>query len=267
MENTGNKFALITGATGGIGYELANLFAKDKYNLIIVARHEDELNKTVAELSSQFGIRVIPLAKDLFNPEAAFEVYNEVKAQGIDVEVLVNDAGQGQYGFFSDTDIRRELDIVQLNISSLLVLTKMFLKDMLSRRSGKILQVASIAGKLPGPLQSVYHATKAFVLSHTESLVNELKDTGVTITALMPGATETDFFNKADAENTKMVQEGSLSDPVDVAKDGYEALMSGESRIISGLKNKAMVGMSSVMPDNLVAEQMRKQMEQSEKGE
>jgi short-subunit dehydrogenase len=179
---------------------------------------------------------------------------------------LVNDAAQGQYGLFVETDIQRELEIIQLNIVAYLVLTKQFLKDMVARKSGKILQVASIGGELPGPMQSVYHATKAFILSHAEALANELKDTGVTITALLPGPTETDFFNKADMENTKMVQEGSLSDPAKVAKDGYEALMSGDSKVISGLKNKFQVAMSNVLPDQVAAENVRKQMEQSDKG-
>lgn len=205
------------------------------------------------------------LSKDLSQPNAPFEVYDEIKAKGIQIDVLVNNAAQGQYGLFVETDIQRELEIVQLNIAAYLILTKLFIKEMILQKDGKILQVASIGGKLPGPLQSVYHATKAFIVSHTESLANELKDTGVTITALLPGPTDTDFFAKAEMENTKMVQEGSLSDPAKVAKDGYDALMSGDSEVISGLKNKAQVAMSHVLPDIMVAENIHKQMEQSDK--
>jgi short-subunit dehydrogenase len=261
------KFALITGATSGIGYELAKLFAKDKYNLIIVARNAQELARTSEELKQQYGIEVRTIGKDLFEKEAPFEVYDEVRNQGIQVDVLVNNAGQGQYGEFVETDINRELDIIQLNISAYVVLTKCFLKEMVQRNEGKILNVASIASKLPGPLQSVYHATKAFVLSFTEAIQSEIKDTNVTITSLMPGATDTDFFNKADMENAKLVQETKLSDPVKVAKDGYEALMSGDHKIISGLKNKAQVAMGNMLPDDKVANIMHKQMEPVDKKE
>lgn len=202
-------------------------------------------------------MQVVPIAKDLFKPEAAFALYDEVKRQDLLVDVLVNDAGQGQYGLFVEQDIHRLLDIIQLNINSLTVLTHLFLKDMVARNEGKILQVASIASQLPGPWQAVYHATKAYVLSFTEALISELKDSAVTMTALQPGATDTDFFNKADMQESKILDQG-LSDPVQVAKDGYDALMKGDDKVISGFKNKVMVGMSNVMPERLVAEQMNK---------
>jgi uncharacterized protein len=259
------KYALITGATSGIGYELAKMFAKDKYNLVIVARNQEELDQTASQLKQESGIQVITLAKDLFIKEAPMEVYEEVKSRGIQVNVLVNDAGQGQYGEFIENDLNRELDIIQLNIVAYVVLTKCFLKDMVARNEGKILNVSSIAGELPGPLQAVYHATKAFVTSFTEAIRNEVKDTQVTITALLPGATETDFFNKADMEDAKLVREGKLGDPAKVAKDGYEALMSGKDKVVSGLMNKVQVAVSNVIPDNIVAGNMRKQMEPSEK--
>jgi uncharacterized protein len=254
---TNNRFALITGASEGIGYELAKLFAGEGYNLIIVARIENDLQQRAEELQSAHGVRVIPIAKDLFDPNAAFELYNEVQGQGLTVDVLVNDAGQGQYGLFVDQDIRRLLDIIQLNISSLTVLTHLFLKDMVARNEGKILQLASIASELPGPWQAVYHATKAYVLSFTEALVRELKDSAVTMTALQPGATDTDFFNKADMQESKIL-DSKLSDPAKVAKDGFEALMSGDDKIVSGFKNKAMTTMANVMPDKAVAAQMDK---------
>jgi len=265
MANFKGKYALITGATSGIGNELAKLFAKDGFNLVIVARTESDLEGVGSGLSSIYGVNVTTLVKDLSEPNGAFEVYDEVKAKGIKIDVLVNNAAQGQYGKFVDTDIERELEIVRLNIMAYVVLTKLFLKEMVARNEGKILQVASIAGKLPGPLQSVYHATKAFILSHTEALVNELQDSAVNITALLPGPTDTDFFKKAEMEDTVMVQEAGLSDPAKVAKDGYEALMSGESKIISGLKNKIQVAMSNVVPDSAVAKMVEKQMEPSEK--
>ncbi len=259
------KYALITGATNGIGYELAKLFAQDQYNLVIVARSQEELDATATELKQQFGVEVISIAKDLAKRESPFEVYETVKSRGIQVDVLVNNAGQGQYGEFVDTDINRELEIVDLNIGAYLVLTKCFLKEMVVRNSGKILMVSSIGGELPGPLQSVYHATKAFVSSFTEAIQNETKDTNVTITKLLPGVTDTDFFHKANMEEAKMIKEGSKDDPADVAKDGYEALMAGKLEIISGLKSKAMVAASKLMPDSMVAENMHQQAKPSDK--
>jgi short-subunit dehydrogenase len=260
------KFALITGATSGIGLELAKLFAQDKYNLVLVARSEGELQQTASMLQSQYGVEVTPISKDLFKRESPFELYDEVKSRGITIDVLVNDAGQGQYGEFTETDIYRELDIIQLNIAAYVVLTKCFLKDMVARNEGKILNVSSIGGEMPGPLQSVYHATKAFVTSFTEAVNNEIKDTQVTMTVLLPGVTDTDFFHKAQQEEAKGVQDkSSMSDPAEVAKDGYKALMAGDDKVISGLKNKAMVAASQVTPDSMVAAGMHKMMEPESK--
>jgi len=253
-------YALITGATSGIGYELAKLFAADGYNLIIVARTESELEEKAREISSQYGVQVESIPKDLFRPNAAFELYDEVKLRNLKVDVLVNDAGQGQYGLFIESDINRQLEIIQLNINALTVLTHQFLKDMVERNEGKILQLASIASELPGPYQAVYHATKAYVLHLTEALIREIKDTNVTMTALQPGATATDFFNKADMLDSK-IMDTKMSDPAKVAKDGYDALMKGDDKVVSGFKNKAMVASSNVMPDTMVAAQMEKMQE------
>lgn len=261
---TNQKYALVTGATQGIGYELAKLLAHDQYNLVLVARHQEELDAKSAAFKQQYGIDVITLAQDLAQREGPFAVYEAVKSRGIQVDVLVNDAGQGQYGEFVDTDIHRELEIVDLNIGAYLVLTKCFLKEMVARKEGKILMVSSIAGEVPGPLQSVYHGTKAFVSSFTEAIQNETKDSGVTITKLLPGATDTDFFHKADMQQAKMVKEGSKADPAEVAQDGYEALMAGKLEIISGLKNKITVAASKLLPDSMVAENMHQQAKPSE---
>jgi uncharacterized protein len=180
---------------------------------------------------------------------------------------LINDAGQGQYGPFVESDIDRQLDIIHLNIESLVALTHYFLKEMVGRKEGKILNLASIAGKTPGPLQAVYHGTKAFVHSFTEAIRSEVKDTGVTVTSLLPGATDTDFFNKADMLEAKNVKEGELADPAKVAKDGYEALMRGRDMVVSGLKNKVTVAMSNVLPDEKVADQVKKQQSPAEHAE
>jgi short-subunit dehydrogenase len=257
-----NQYALVTGGTSGIGLELAKLFAKDGYNLVIVARNEEELTSAAEQLRGiNEDIEVITNSKDLFDPENAFMLYDELQQQGITIDVLVNDAGQGQYGEFKNTDIRRELRIIQLNISSLVVLTKLFLKDMIERGKGRILNLSSIASKMPGPWQSVYHGTKAFVQSFTEAIRAENQDSGVTITALLPGATATDFFNKAEMNESKMVQERDLYDPADVAKDGYEALMRGDDKVVSGMGNKVEVAMANMATDAMAAKKTLKQQE------
>jgi short-subunit dehydrogenase len=255
MEN-GTKYALITGGTAGIGFELAKLFAKDKYNLILVSRDQQNLDNASQQLKQE-GIDVITISKDLFNRDEAFALCQEVKYLGIVVDVLVNDAGQGVYGLFKDNDIERELKIIDLNIASLTILTKHFLNEMITRNEGKILNLASIASETPGPWQAVYHGTKAYVLSITEAIREEVKDTNITITALLPGPTATDFFNKAGMQDSSILQhESMISDPADVAKDGYKALMAGDDKITSGFKNKVMVGMSHVTPDTMVAHNM-----------
>ena len=257
------KYALVTGGTGGIGLELVKLFAADGYNLIIVARNEGELDKTAEETKSQFGVDVITISKDLFDPQSASEIYDEVKAKEIEIDVLVNDAGQGLYGKFIDTDLGREVNIIHLNIISLISLTKPFLKDMVARGSGKILNLSSLASKIPGPWQSVYHGTKAFVQSFTEAVRSEVKDTGVTLTALLPGAVDTDFFNKADMLDSK-ITDSDLYDPAKVAKDGYKALMAGDDKVVSGFMTKTQVAFANVTPDSVVADLINKQ--QSPKG-
>lgn len=250
---------MITGATSGIGLELAKLFAKDGYNLVITARDETELENAFGTLSAS-GVEVVTIAKDLFDREQAFALYAEVKQRGIEIDVLVNNAGQGVYGQFDKTDIDRELRIIDLNIASLVILTKCFLTDMTGRNSGKILNLASVASKLPGPWQAVYHGTKAFVLSFTEAVREETKGTNVTLTALMPGVTDTDFFNKADMTESKVVQDDdSMADPADVARDGYEALMAGKDKVISGFKNKVQIAMANLTPDSIVAHQLNEQ--------
>lgn len=202
---------------------------------------------------------MIGIAKDLFQKNAAFELHELISAKGITIDVLVNDAGQGQYGEFKDIDINRELDIIQLNIASLVTLTKLFLKQMVARNKGTILNVSSVASKSPGPLQAVYHATKAFVQSFSEAIRDELKETEVIITTLLPGATNTDFFRKADMLNAKIVAEGKLADPADVAKDGYEALMKGKDMVVSGFKNKVQVAMGNLIPDTKLAAKVHEQ--------
>ena len=242
MGNSQN-FALITGATSGIGYELAKVFAVSGHNLVIVARHRKDLERVARQLETAYGIHVHAIAKNLFNPNSAFELYQELKSRGIKINILANNAGHGLYGEFSKADLRKELSIIQLNISSLVILTKLFLKDMVKKGEGKILNTSSLASKSPGPWQSVYHGSKAFVQSFTEAIREEVQDTGITITALLPGATDTDFFRKAGMKESKIVQDKSkLSDPADVAKAGYDGLMAGEDTVVAGFNEKLEAG-------------------------
>ncbi|SEH29723.1 SDR family NAD(P)-dependent oxidoreductase [Chryseobacterium culicis] len=250
------QYALITGATSGIGYQLARQFAKNGYDLVIVARSHEEL-KNKAEEFKNFGINVIAISKNLFLQDEVYSLYSELQLNGISPEILVNDAGQGVYGKFQDTDIHREINIVNLNIISVILLTKLFLKDRLPKGSGKILNLASIASKAPGPWHSVYHGTKAFILSWSEAIREELKDSGISVTALLPGPTDTDFFNKADMNRSKIVEDReNLANPEEVAIDGYNSLMNNEDKVISGLKNKLTVAMANLAADDRAAHRM-----------
>ena len=257
-----NKTALITGATSGMGYELAKLFSKDGYTLILVSRSLENLGKISDEMMGYGAAGVITIEKDLMEMGAGEELYNEIKEKGIEVNVLVNDAGVGQHGKFIENDLQRYSDIIHLNVISLVALTHCFLKDMVARGEGKVLQLASIASYQPTPLLTVYAATKAFVLSFTDGLIDELKDTGVTMTALIPGPTDTDFFRKADMLDTKAVEK--LDDAAVVAKIGYDALMKGENHATApGLTTQIL--MSSMMPNSAIAAQAHKKMEPKEK--
>jgi short-subunit dehydrogenase len=254
--------ALITGAANGIGQELAHLFAKDQYQLVLVDQDTAGLNKFAEHLRTVHQLEATLITEDLSHDGAAQRVYDQVKAQGIAVDILVNDAGFGEYGPYLESDVTRNRAVIHTNIVALAELTFLFGRDMVSRGKGRILQLASTAAFTPSPNMAVYSATKSFVLSFSEALSNELKDTGVTMTALCPGATDTDFFERAGAEDTRAAHGiMGLADPKDVAKDGYEALMKGEARVISGITNKIQAMLTNITPDGLVAAGMRKVFE------
>ena len=256
------KTALVTGATSGIGRELATLFAKDGYNLVLVARNEDNLLELGQHFEEQFGIKATLITKDLAGDEAGQQVYDEVKQQDIQVDVLVNNAGMGEYGLFAtETDLQKEIDIIHINVVALVKLTKLYLKDMVQRNDGKILMLGSVASVIPNPLMAVYGATKSFIYSFSEALRNEIKETNVTLTVLMPGATDTDFFNKAGAMNTKAQEKARETPAADVARTGYDALMSGKDKVIHGAVNKASVAMAHLLPDSASASAARREME------
>lgn len=227
------KFALITDGTSGIGLEFAKLLAADHYNLVIVSRNQQALDATSNELTRLHPIAVISIQKDLFDRDAPRVVHDALKAKGIVLDVLINNAGQGAYGEFIGTELDHELAIFQLNINACILFTKYVLKDMIARNSGKILNVCSMTGKVAGSYQAVYHGTKAFVHFFSEAVRNEIKETDVTVTSLLPSTADIDFFNKADVESPKIVQEDDLADPVEVAKDGYKAMMDGKDMVVS----------------------------------
>lgn len=257
MNAEAGKTALITGASSGIGQELAKLFAKDGYNLVLIARNDEKLNELAGNFYEEYGVHTTVISKDLSRENVAQEVYDEVMGRGITVNVLVNDAAVSTYGkFATDTDWEREKSLIHLNVLTLTHMTKLFLKDMVARNEGKILQLASLVAIAPFPLMAVYAATKAYVFNFTQSLNNELKDTHVTITALLPNATDTNFFREAGAPTLNV--EDQLDDPAVVAKDGYDALMAGKLKVVpGGPLNKAYEVMSYVSPQETMAGMMR----------
>jgi short-subunit dehydrogenase len=231
------KTALITGASSGIGLELARLFAQDGYDLVLVARSESKLTALGDELKEKHGVKTSVIALDLAKPESPAEVVKALEAKGLDVDVLVNNAGYGLFGPFAETKLETELDMIQVNIVALTELTKRILPKMLARRTGKILNLASTAAFQPGPLMAVYYATKAYVLSFSEALSRELRDTGITVTALCPGPTKSGFQAASKLEASKLVSGKKLPDAESVARAGYRALMRGQPVAIVGFTN------------------------------
>ncbi len=233
------ELVFLTGASSGIGYEMAKLFAAKKYDLILVARRLNKLEALKAELENNYGITVYISSVDLSNPENAVDLYNEIKAKGLDITILINNAGTGEYGEFIEISLEKQIRMIQLNISSLVVLTKLFLKDMKDRNYGRIMNMASLLSFFPFPYFSVYAATKAFVLSFTEAIRAELSNTKITITALCPGPTDSEFTTK-EMMKTKTYKRLKLSEPRKVARKGVDALLKGKGTVIIGLQNKIL---------------------------
>ncbi len=248
MDKESKGTALITGASSGIGLHLAKEFARHGHPLILVAPVAEELQTIADGLQRDHGVAVRVMARDLREEKAAQEIFDEVEGGGTRLEILVNNAGHGQRGKFWEIPIETDISMVELNVLAYLRLTKLFLPEFIERGHGRILNTASVAGFMPGPLQAVYHATKAFVLSWSEALSAELEDTGVTVTALCPGATDTDFFEKADMQDTKAFQTAMA--PQEVAKTGYEALMDDKRVVVAGAVNKAMVFSRHILPES-----------------
>jgi short-subunit dehydrogenase len=233
--------ALVTGASSGIGLELATLLARDRHDLVLVARSRERLEGIARGLTQEFSIAATVLALDLALPETPREIARELDALGLLVDVLINNAGFGVYGLFRDTPLERELAMIQVNVAAPTHLAKLLLPGMLQRRRGRILNVASTAAFQPGPLMAVYYATKAYVLSFSEALANETAGTGVTVTALCPGPTITEFQKSAGLEATRLFKSRLVMTAPEVARAGYEGMMRGKSVVVPGAANLALV--------------------------
>ena len=247
-----SKTALVTGASVGIGYELARLFALDGYDLVLVSRDKAKLQEAAAELESACNITGVVLSKDLTLPDAPEEIFQELQRLSIDINVLVNNAGFGTHGRFHRSDMGKELGMIRLNVNALVNLTRLFLPQMVARGRGRILNVASTAAFQPGPLMAVYYATKAFVLSFSEAVASELKGTGVTVTALCPGPTRTEFQRRAGDEHTRLSRAGLTMEASTVARIGYRGLMKNKRVVIPGAGNRLFAVLGRVFPRGLV---------------
>lgn len=252
-----SRTALITGASGGIGYELALLFAKDGFDCILVARSQDKLKELATRLESEFRVRTLVVPKDLAQPSAVDEIYEEVTAAAMPVDMLVNNAGFPVFGLFVETDLQIELEMLQVNVVALTALTKLFLKGMVERHTGRILNLASTAAFEPGPLMAVYYASKAYVLSFSEAIANELRGTGVTVTLLCPGPTRTGFQKRGVMEDSRLVQ-GQIADAGSVALAGYRGLMAGKTIVIPGFSNKLIPWIVRLSPRGVVTRVVRR---------
>lgn len=248
MKNT----ALITGASSGIGLELAKIHASRGGNLILVARSKGKLDELKAELESSYGVSVQNIVKDLTLPGSAREVYEETQRQQIQVDYLINNAGFGDFGKFTETDWQKEEQMISLNIGTLTQLTKLYAQEMVKRKRGRIMNVASTAAFQSGPLMAVYFATKAYVLSFSEAVDNEVRDQGVTVTTLCPGPTETGFMAAAAMEESGLIKGKKLPTSKEVAEYGYAAMLKGKTVAVHGLMNSLLSSSVGLMPRKLV---------------
>ena len=254
MKNT----ALITGASNGIGLELAKVHASKGGDLVLVARNKTKLDELKAELESQFKVSVYTIGKDLSANNSAQEVYDEITKQNIQIDYLINNAGFGDFGMFAETEWNKGLQMINLNITTLTQFTKLYLQDMVKRKSGKIMNVASTAAFQSGPTMAVYYATKAYVLSFSEAVDNEVSGKGVTVTTLCPGPTESGFQAAAAMEESNLVKGKKLPTAKEVAEYGYSSMMKGKTVAIHGMMNWIMAHSVRFTPRALVVKLTRK---------
>lgn len=248
-------FAVVTGGSNGIGLELARQFGENGYDLLIAAEDEAHLRAAAAELAGT-GARVDVHAGDLGQEQAVDALFRAIVATGRPVDVLCVNAGIGLGGPFVETDLHTELQMIDLNVRGAVQLTKLVLKDMVARDSGKLLFTSSISATMPDPFEAVYGGTKVFLRWFGEALRNELKDTGITVTVLMPSMTETNFFHRADMDDTRAGQ-ANKDDPAVVAKAGFDALMAGKDKVLPTLKNKVLGAIADALPDRAAAQAHR----------
>jgi len=242
---------LITGASGGIGYELAKLFARDHHNLVLVARSADKLAQVANELQT-LGVSVKTVALDLAQPPAPKFLFDQLRRENVIIDILINNAGYGAYGDFAQMQQEDILGQINLNITALTQLTHLFLPAMVARRSGRIMNVASTAGFQPGPLMAVYYASKAYVISFSEALANEVRKSGVTVTCFCPGATHTGFAKRAGNDQSRLFKQLGAMSAEKVALDGYRAVMEGRTLAISGVHNWMVAESTRFAPRKIV---------------
>jgi short-subunit dehydrogenase len=245
--------ALVTGASSGIGLDLARIFAEHGYNLILVARTQSALEHLATELTAKHGISALPFPIDLRDPQAPQTIFDALATTNTPIDVLVNNAGFGGLGRFDQTDLQQQLDMIQVNIAALTNLTRRFLPGMVERNRGRILNVASTAAFQAGPLMSVYYASKAYVLSFTMAVADELRHTNVTLTALCPGPTRTNFAEIARMKGTRLFSSSLLMSSRDVAQYGYDALMRGKRLAIPGPFNRVGAFATRLVPRGVSA--------------
>lgn len=255
--------ALITGASNGIGLELAKIHAAKGDQLVLVARNKSKLDELKLELEKTYKISVYTIGKDLSAMNAGQEIFDETSKQQIHIDYLINNAGFGDFGMFVETDWNKEAQMIQLNITALTQLTKLYLKEMVKRSSGKIMNVASTAAFQSGPTMAVYYATKAYVLSFSEAIDNEVRDKGVTVTALCPGATESGFQAAAAMEESNLVKGRKLPTSKEVAEYGYESMMKGRTVAIHGFMNYLLANSVRFIPRAMVVKVTRKLQDKS----
>ena len=255
------KITLLTGASSGIGRELAWIAAAQGHNLLLIAQSEVELDKVAAEIKAKHAVEIFCLAKDLSRIEAASEIYNYCQEKNWQVDCLINDAGFGDYGFFFERQLEKQINMINVNVAMPVALCHFFLPGMIKDKRGKILNVASASAFQPGPLMSVYYATKAFALFFSEAIANELKDRGVTVTALCPGPTESNFVAVANAGNNRLLKKHNLPSARSVAEYGYKAMLKGKRVAIPGFGNQFLAFLIRLTPRGLVLKIVRKLQE------
>jgi short-subunit dehydrogenase len=249
--STAPSTALITGASSGIGRDLARLFAADGHNLVLVARRAEALRALAGDLARQHGIEASTIAADLVKPDAPARILSELSRAGTSIDVVVNNAGFGLQGTVAELPLERQLEMIQVNVTSLTALTRLFLPAMLRRNRGGILNVASTAAFQPGPLMAVYYATKAYVESFTEALAEEVRGTGLRVTCLCPGPTATEFAEAAAMTDTNLFRGGTMTS-ADVARIGYEGWKNGKVLVVPGLSNKVSMSLVRMSPRPMV---------------